>query len=86
MTTTTTITNATTSNNHTTNMNTSELNPSENRRLQAVGGGASLHTLEAVAASDHTFSPLKLAVVEALGIIEIIKVLGFALINLRHIL
>ena len=81
-TTTTTIANATTSNNHTNNMNASELNPSENRRLQAVGGGASIHTLEAVAASDDAFPPLKLAVVKALSIIEIIKVLIFALINL----
>ena len=74
--------NATTSNNNTNNMNTSDLNPSANRRLQALGGGASLHTLEAVVASDDVFPPLKLAVIKALGIIEIIKVLGFALISL----
>ncbi|EDR00237.1 uncharacterized protein LACBIDRAFT_314609 [Laccaria bicolor S238N-H82] len=54
-------------------MNTSELNPSTNRRQQAAGGGAGLHTLEAVAASDDAFPPLKLAVVKALDIIEIIK-------------
>ena len=72
---------ATTSNNKN-NMNTSKLNPSANRCPQAVGGGASLHTLEAVAASDDVFPPLKLAVTKALGIIEIIKVLGFALIDL----
>ena len=66
-------------------MNTSESNPSENRRLQAVSGGASIHTLEAVAASDDAFPPLKLAVVKALGIIEIIKVPMFALINLSDL-
>ena len=67
-------------------MNTSELNPSENGRLQAVGvGGASLHTLTAIAASDDAFPPLKLAVAKALGIIEIITVLIFALINLRDL-
>ncbi|EDQ98896.1 uncharacterized protein LACBIDRAFT_398050 [Laccaria bicolor S238N-H82] len=54
-------------------MNTSELNPSTNRRLRAASGGAGLHTLEAVAASDDAFPPLKLAVVKALDIIEIIK-------------
>ncbi|EDR00240.1 uncharacterized protein LACBIDRAFT_334343 [Laccaria bicolor S238N-H82] len=44
-----------------------------NRRQQAAGGGAGLHTLEAVAASDDAFPPLKLAVVKALDIIDIIK-------------
>ena len=62
-------------------MNTSELNPNANQHLQAVGGGAGLHTLKAVAAFDDTFPPLKLAIVEALGIIEIVKVPGFPLIN-----
>ena len=63
-------------------MNTRELNPSANRRLHAVGRGTSLHRLEAVAASDDAFPPLKLALIKALDIIEIIKVLSFALINL----
>ncbi|EDR00248.1 uncharacterized protein LACBIDRAFT_396451 [Laccaria bicolor S238N-H82] len=54
-------------------MNTIEWNPSANRHRQAVGGGASLQRLEAVAASDDAFPPLKLAVIKALGIIEVIK-------------
>ena len=85
-TTTTPNANATTSNNNTdSSMNTSKLTPSlVNKRLQAANG-ASIHTLEAVTTSDDAFPPLKLAVVEALSIIEIIKVPGFTLINLRNL-
>ncbi|EDR11061.1 uncharacterized protein LACBIDRAFT_315377 [Laccaria bicolor S238N-H82] len=56
-------------------MNTRGLNPSASSSLQAVSGlgGARLRALEAVAASDDTFPPLRLAVVKALGIIEVIK-------------
>lgn len=64
----------TTSNNNTGDMNTRELNPSASSHLQVVGIGAGLHTLEAVAASDDAFPPLKLAVLEALEIIRIVKV------------
>jgi hypothetical protein len=84
-TTTTTNANAPTSNTNINNMNTSELNPSASSRLQAVSRGAGLHILESVAASDDTFPSLKLAVVKTLGIIEIIKVPGFALINLSNL-
>ena len=55
------------------NMNTTELNPAGNDLLQVIGGGG-LPALEVVAASGDTFPPLKAAVVEALAIIEIVKV------------
>ena len=59
--------------NNTNNMNTTELNPAGNDVLQVIGGGG-LSALEVVAASGDTFPPLKAAVVEALAIIEIVKV------------
>ena len=54
-------------------MNTTELNPAGNDLLQVIGGGG-LPALEVVAASGDTFPPLKAAVVEALAIIETVKV------------
>ena len=59
--------------NNTNNMNISGLNPPGNDLLQAISAGG-LSALEVVAASDDTFPPLKAAVLEALAIIEIVKV------------
>jgi len=54
-------------------MNTTGMNPAGNELLQAIRGGG-LPALEAIAASNDTFPPLKAAVVEALAIIGIVKV------------
>ena len=59
--------------NNTNNMNTTELNPAGNDLLHVIGGGG-LPALEVVAASGDPFPPLKAAVVEALAIIETVKV------------
>ena len=70
-------TNMTISTNNTNNTNkmniTGLLNPAGDDLLPAISAGG-LSTLEVVAASDDTFPPLKAAVVEALAIIEIVKV------------
>ena len=65
--------NATIGTNNTNNMNIIGLNPTGNDLLQAISAGG-LSALEVVAASDNTFPPLRAAVVEALAIIEIVKV------------
>ena len=63
-----------TNTNNTNKMNITELlNPAGDDLLPAISAGG-LSTLEVVAASDDTFPPLKVAVVEALAIIEIVKV------------
>ena len=54
-------------------MNIIGLNPAGNDLLQAISGGG-LSALEVVAASGDIFPPLKVAVVEALAIIGIVKV------------
>ena len=59
--------------NNANNMNTTGLNSIGSDLLQAISGGG-LPALKAVAESDGTFPPLKAAVVEALAIIEIVKV------------
>ena len=58
---------------NTNNMNTTALNSAENDLLQVISGGG-LPALQVVAASGDTFPPLKAAVVEALAIIETVKV------------
>ena len=65
--------NATIGPNNTNNMNATALNPAGNDLLQVISGGG-LPALEVVAASGDTFPPLKAAVVEALAIIETVKV------------
>ncbi|EDQ98654.1 uncharacterized protein LACBIDRAFT_298369 [Laccaria bicolor S238N-H82] len=64
--------NTTISTNDTNNMNTTGLNPVGNDILQLISGGG-LSALQVVAASGDTYPPLKVAVVEALAIIGIIK-------------
>ena len=59
--------------NNTDNMNTTALNPAGNDLLQVISGGG-LPALQVVAESGDTFPLLKAAVVEALAIIEIVKV------------
>ena len=59
--------------NNTNNMNATALNPAGNDLLQVISGGG-LPALQVVAASGDTFPPLKAAVVEALAIIETVKV------------
>ena len=59
--------------NNTNDMNITGLNPPGNDLLQAISAGG-LSALKFVAASDDTFPPLKAAAVEALAIIEIVKV------------
>ena len=59
--------------NNTNNMNTTALNPAGNDLLQVISGGG-LPALQVVAASGDNFPPLKAAVVEALAIIETVKV------------
>ena len=54
-------------------MNTTRLNLTANDLLQAISEGG-LSALQIVTASDDAFPPLKEAVVEALAIIEIVKV------------
>ena len=66
--------NATIGTNNINKMNiTGMLNTAGDDLLQAISAGG-LSALEVVAASDDTFPPLKVAVVEALAIIEIVKV------------
>ena len=65
--------NATIGTNNTNNMNITGLNPAGNDLLQAISAGG-LSALKVVAASGNAFPPLKAAVVEALAIIEIVKV------------
>jgi hypothetical protein len=55
------------------NNNNMSLNRVGNDLLQAISTGG-LSALEAVAASGDTFPPLKVAVIEALAIIRIVKV------------
>ena len=63
-----------TNTNNTNKMNiTGLLNPAGDDLLQAISGGG-LSALEVFATSDDTFPPLKAAVLEALAIIEIVKV------------
>ena len=59
--------------NNANNMNTTGLNSVGSDLLQAISG-CGLPALKAVAESGDTFPPLKAAVVEALAIIEIVKV------------
>ena len=59
--------------NDTNRMNTTGLNPAGNDLLQAINGGG-LSALEVVAVSGDIFPSLKAAVIEALAIIEIVKV------------
>ena len=70
-------TNTTISTNNTNNTNkrniTGLLNPVGDDFLPAISA-VSLSKLEVVATSDDTFPPLKVAVIEALAIIEIVKV------------
>ena len=54
-------------------MNTTGLNSVRNDLLQAISGGG-LSAFEVVTASGDAFPPLKAAVLEALAIIEIVKV------------
>ena len=56
-----------------TNNMTTALNSEENDLLQVISRGG-LPALQVVAASGDTFPPLKAAVVEALAIIETVKV------------
>ena len=59
--------------NNTNNMNTTALNPAGNDLLQVISGGG-LPALQVVAESGDAFPLLKAAVVEALAIIETVKV------------
>ena len=81
-------TNATIDTNNTNNTNkmniTGLLNPAGDDLLPAISAGG-LSTLEVVAASEDTFPPLKAAVVEALAIIEIVKVCVSLLQSFRNI-
>ena len=70
--------------NNTNNMGTTGLNPAGNNLLQVISGGG-LPALQAVAASGNTFPPLKAAVVEALAIIETVKVCVLTSITLLRL-
>ena len=66
------------------NMNITGLNHARNARLRAISAGG-LSALEVVAGSDDTFQTLRAAVVEALAIVEIVKVCVLASIIPSHL-